>query len=190
MRSSQGGAYSGRRVVQEQESQLAFAVDDLAQNLLRHAIDPVQILDHHEDRREPAARLQQLHQKLARAQADQDTVEPRQRTIGDFEAKQMQQQTEVSGRVKTECGQPPLQFLRDVLLRFAGANPERAAHHFDEGKEGCLLAVGRAASRQDEDAVIADALAELVQEARLAHARLGHDIDNAESRACLDESAF
>ena len=87
--------------------------------------------------------------------------------------------------MQAERGQPHLQFLRNVLLRLAGTDPERAAHHFDEGEERRLLAVGRAASRQHKGALLADALAELMQEARLAHARLGREIDDAEFGARL-----
>ena len=63
---------------EEQKPQLCFAIDDLAQQFLGYAVDPVQILDHHDHWREAAARLQQLLQKLARAQADQHAVESRQ----------------------------------------------------------------------------------------------------------------
>ena len=40
-----------------------------------------------------------------------------------------------SGRTEAECCQPELQFLRNVLLRFASADPERAPHDFDEGED-------------------------------------------------------
>ena len=71
-------------------------------------------------------------------------------------------------------------FCATSFSGFAGADPERAPHHFNERQERCLLAVGRAASRQNEGALLADALAELVQEARFAHARLGNKIDDTE----------
>src|ERR1019366_7636780 len=60
----------------------------------------------------------------------------------------------------------------------------------DERQARRLLAIGRTACRQDESAVLADALAELVEQARLAHARLGHNIDDVKLAACLDEAAF
>ena len=47
-------------------------------------------------------------------------------------------------------------------LGFARSDLKRAAHDLDEGQERRLLAVGRAASRQDEGLLLADALAELV----------------------------
>ena len=118
------------------------------------------------------------------------TVESGQSIVGDFEAKQVEQQAEVAIRVQAECGQPHFQLLRNLLLGFASADPERAAHHFDEGQERRLLAVRRAASRQDKGPVLADALAELVQQARLAHARLGRKIDDAKFGASLVEAAF
>ena len=66
----------------------------------------MQILDHHDHRREAATRLQQLLKKLARAQADQHTVEPRQRAVRDFEAEQVEQQAKVANGLQAECRQP------------------------------------------------------------------------------------
>src|ERR1019366_3733167 len=58
----------------------------------------------------------------------------------------------------------------------------------DERQARRLLAVGRTACRQDESAVLADALAELVEQALLAHARLGHNIDDVKLAVCLDRA--
>jgi hypothetical protein len=81
---------------EEQKLQLAFAIYNLAQQFLRYAVDPVQILNHHHNRRETAPCVQQLLQKFACAQSDQDTIKPRQSAFRDFEAEQVQQKAEVS----------------------------------------------------------------------------------------------
>jgi hypothetical protein len=70
-RSTQGGHVFRPPRGEEQKSQLTLPADDLAQNFLGRAVDPVQILDHHHDQGKAAAHLQQLPQKFARAQADQ-----------------------------------------------------------------------------------------------------------------------
>ena len=57
---------------------------------------PVQILDHHHHRRQPAARLQELLQQFARAQSDQHTVKAGQRFFRGFQAEQMQQEAEIA----------------------------------------------------------------------------------------------
>jgi hypothetical protein len=67
-----------------------LAFDDLGEQLRRRTVDPVQVLDCHYNGRKTAAGFQQLLQKLARTQADQYAIEPLQRIIWYFEAKQVQ----------------------------------------------------------------------------------------------------
>ena len=174
----------------EQEPQLGLAVDDLVQNFLGHAVDPVQILDGHDHGRELAACLQPLLQELARAQADQYAVEPGQRSVGDFQAKQMEQQADVSRRMQAERAQPDLQLPRHFVFGFAGAEPKRSAHDFNKREERRVLAVRRAASGQHDSAVGADAAAKLVDEAGLANAGFASDIDDAEPAAGVGVSAL
>src|SRR6476619_6811789 len=101
----------------------------------------------------------------------------------------MEQQANVPRRVKAESGQSYFQFLRDLLFRLACDDPARASHHLDKGQERCPLTVGRTASRQDEGALLVDALAELVKQTRLAHARLGREVDDADLRAGVRQPA-
>ena len=54
-----GGSIFRSPRMEDQEPQLGLAVDDLAQHLLRDAVDPMQVLDQQHDRREAAARFQQ-----------------------------------------------------------------------------------------------------------------------------------
>ena len=189
-RSSQGGAYSGRRVVRSRS--LSFA--SLSMILPSNSSDTLSIQCKSSITMTTGERRQRASSNCCNSSRVRrpisTTVKPRQSTVGDFEAEQVEQQADVPQRVEAECGQPHLQLLRDVLLGFARADAERATHHFDEGQERCLLAVGRAASRQDKGALLADALAELVEQARLAHARLGNQIDDAELRTGLVQSAL
>src|SRR5260370_37892816 len=86
--------------------------------------------------------------------------------------------------------QPELKLARDLILGFTGADLKRATHDLDEGQERRLPTVGRAASRQDEHLLLVDALTELVEQARLAHAWLGHDVNHPQLPARLREGAL
>ena len=92
--------------------------------------------------------------------------------------------------MQPEHGQPHFELAHDLALGFARSDLKRAAHYLDKGQKGCLPAVRRTASRQDEGLLLADALAEFVQQARLAHAGLGHDVDHAQLAAGFGETTF
>ena len=149
-RPDQGGVYSGRRVVRRSSRSLASPPTILSKTSSDTLSIQCKSSNTQDHGREPAAPLQPLLQKFACAQADQNTVEAGQRPGRDFQAEEIEQQAEVARRVEPERSQPLLEFSRHVVFRFAGADPKRAAHQLDERQEGCLLAVGRAASRQDE----------------------------------------
>ena len=164
-RSSQGGDVFRPARGEEQKSHLRFAIDDLAQQFLRYAVDPVQVLDHH-DTGESRQRASSSCCNSSRVRRPISTPSsPVNASFRDFEAEQMEQEAEVADRVEAERRQSHLQLLRNLLLGFAGADAERATHHFDEREERCLLAVGRAASREEKGALVADASAEFVQQA-------------------------
>ena len=65
---------------------LALALDDLAQDLLRNAVDPMEVLNEQHGLREVAARFEQSLKQVARAQANQHAIEAGERALGRFEA--------------------------------------------------------------------------------------------------------
>jgi hypothetical protein len=111
-------------------------------------------------------------------------------TLRRLQAQQVQQKAQILRGGKSEQIQAVIELARQHGLGLAGGNAERTSHNFDEGQERCLLAVRRTVSSQDERAGLTAALTEFVQQTRLAHAGLGHDVDHAQLAAGLGETMF
>jgi hypothetical protein len=93
---------------------------------------------------------------------DQHAVEPGERALGRLETEQAKQQADIFRGMQPEHGQPHFELAHDLALGFARSDLKRSAHYLDKGQKGCLPAVRRTASRQDEGLLLADALAEFV----------------------------
>ena len=71
-----------------------------------------QVLDRHDHRRQPTTRLYEQPQHIARAQADQHTVQPLQHSFRCFEAEKIEQQAEVFGGREAKTLQTLLELSR------------------------------------------------------------------------------
>ena len=137
----------GSARVEQQQRQVVALVRYLAQHLLRHAVDPVKILDQQNDRREAATRLDQTQQQIPRSKADQHAIETVQRAFRRLKPQQIEKQPHMLQRTQSERVQARLKLSRHLLLGFADADLEQVAHDLDERHKRRLLAVLRAVSR-------------------------------------------
>jgi hypothetical protein len=78
--------------VKNDQTELGVAPDDRFEHLLRDAVDPMQVLDHHDDLRETASGMQETMQQVARSKSDQDAVEAGKRSVRRLEAEKIEQQ--------------------------------------------------------------------------------------------------
>lgn len=139
--------------------------DDLRQQILRSAVQPMEVLEHQNERRQLASRLRQPPQQLTRPQTDQHTVQPLQRSFRWLEAEQVEQQAEIFSIAQNEALQTFVQPARHEGLTIAWRQPECPVHDLDEGPERRLLSVRRAASGQDPRALLDDLSQKFVHEA-------------------------
>ena len=176
--------------MQDQKLERLVDGDDLRQQVLRSAVEPMKVLEHEDHRRQSTARLRQPLQELARSQADQYAVQALQRSLRRFKAEQIEQQAEVFSGAEADVLQTFVQLARHDSFAVAWRQPECPAHDLDEGQERRLLPVRRTASSKDPRALLDDLPEEFMHEARLADARLSDDVEDLDAGADGVEAAL
>ena len=110
-------------------------LDDLAEQFLRRAVDPMEILDQKRYLRAAAERFQHPQQEAAGAQANEHAVKPRERSGGRRQSEKIEQQAEVLRAVQLDRSEPGLELLRDHGFGLSRLDPERVPDNFDEGEK-------------------------------------------------------
>ena len=162
----------------DKQVRLLAGLDQFAEHLFGRTVDPVDVLEQHNDRGRPASRFQKRRQQVARAQTDQNAVESRQRGFRRLQTQQIKQQAQILRRMKLQPAKARIQLSRDFGRIVLGSDPESAAHDLKERQKRNLLAVGRAMPDQDEGLVGLKALQKFRHEARLAQTGLGDEVDH------------
>jgi hypothetical protein len=88
-------------LVDDEEVRMRVGLDQPTEQLFGRAINPVDVLDQEDDRRGAATRRQERRQQVARAQADQNAVEARERGFR-RKTEQIEQQAEIFGAMQLE----------------------------------------------------------------------------------------
>ena len=162
------GKVFGSRRMNDKQVRLLVGLDQFAEHLFGRTVDPMDVLDHHNNRGRPASRFQKRRQQLARAQTDQNAVESRQRGFRRLQTQQIKQQAQILRRMKLQPAKTRIQLSRDFGRIVLGSDPESAAHDLKERQKRNLLAVGRAMPDEDEGLVGLKAVQKFRHEARLA----------------------
>src|SRR5208337_948420 len=141
-------------------------------------VEPLKVLEHHDQRRQPTARLQQLPQEIACAQADQQAVEPLQGPPRGFETEQIEQEADTFRGPEAEPIETFVELACGHCLNVARRQAERPTYDLDECAERRLLPVRRAVTDQDPYALPHDLPDEFMHKARLADAGLANDVED------------
>ena len=173
------GDVFGSPRLDDEQVRLCADLDQFAEQLFRCAVDPVNVFKHQNHRGGAAFRLQQGRQQVARAQADQDAVESRQRSFRRFETQQIEQEAQILCRMQIQPAKARLELSRNFGRFVLRSDPESAAHDLEERQKRNLLTVARAVSREDKGFFGSQALQKLKHEACLAQTRLGDEVDHA-----------
>ena len=101
-------AEPGRRVgrpsrQKKEQGGRGLGCDEPAQEFLGRAVDPVGVLDGYDERRQTRARSDDLVQKLARSEPDQDAVQRRQRPARGLVAKQIEDEIAILVRLQADA---------------------------------------------------------------------------------------
>ena len=188
-------AEPGRRVARpsrqkKQQGGRGLGCDEPAQKFLGRAVDPVGVLDGDDERRQTRARPDDLVQKLARSEPDQDAVQRRQRPARRLVAKQIEDEIAILVRLQADAPQAFVEPDLDRRAIVAAGDAKEAPRDIDEGAEGGLPALGGASPGHHERPIFPGALAELVQQPRLPDARLAGYVESANIAADLPNGPF
>ena len=188
-------AEPGRRVARpsrqkKQQGGRRLGRDEPAQKFLGGAVDPVGVLDGDDERRQTRARPDDLVQKLARSEPDQDAVQRRERPARRLMAKQIEDEIAILVRLQADAPQAFVEPDFDRRAIVAAGDAKEAPRDVDEGAEGGLPALGGASPGHHERPIFAGAVAELVQQPRLPDARLAGYVEGANIAADLPNGPF
>ena len=165
----------GRAIRQEQQDAGAGqALGEGREIRLGGAVDPVHVLDDHHERLARARRHAHADQRIQgpgahrfRAQACQP--------IARGPAEQVQEERRPLVGVEVETGERPPHLVGDEIERVHLGDAARGADEVDDGQERRSDAVGHALAREIRHLAGRQALAKLVEQARLADAGLADD---------------
>ena len=165
----------GPVVEQQQQLRGGDALQQPVEKLLGLRVDPVQILEHQDQRlglrfAQPQAleRIQGLAPPLRR-------IEPLPLRVVDRLIEQRQQRREQRLQRAVQREQLADDLLADAARVVAVADLEVALEQIDDRQIGRGLAVGHRAGLHHQPALGAVGVGELVEQPRLAHSRLAHD---------------
>ena len=138
--------------------------DDVEQQFLGRRIDPLQILDQDDHRRQGGAFKKSAAQDFARAGADDFPVEAAQAVAARRQPQQILQKRRVGFGVHAEQRQAAPQFIFRHRRALFFADAKRCSDDFREWQKGGLAAFGAASAVQQEKFFAVQPLAELMQQ--------------------------
>ena len=167
-------AEAGARGGEEAEARARHALDERLEELLRRAVDPVQVLHHQQQRLPPAGPQEQQAQRLEGPRLHR--LRRGGRRAGLDAGQPEQPPRRVRGQV--QLARLPRDQLRRLFRPRVRADAALRAHEVDQREQRDLLAIGDRPALPQRRAGGAARAGQLVDQARLAHARLTDDGDD------------
>ena len=168
----------GAVVDQEQEAGGAQALHEAVEQGLGLAVDPVQVLEDHEQRLHLALAQQQALDRVERALAALGRVQVLPGRVLDRHVEQREQRGQQGLERAVQAQHAPQHLGAHLPVVVPVADLEVALEQVDHGQVAGGLAVGDGRGLQDQPVLHPMRVGELVGEPRLAHPGLAHDGDH------------